>query len=139
MVATTIHGINETVERTETLLNEMALELDGDKAAAYGALRGVLHALRTWLSVDEGAQLSAQLPLLVRGIFYEGWDPGEQADHRRDPDEFLDRVAAGTRMTRQEAFRACHVTGRALRKHVSVGEWDDVLHTLAEPVRNLLD
>jgi uncharacterized protein (DUF2267 family) len=42
---------------------------------SYAALGAVLHALRDRLTVEETAQLGAQLPMLVRGIFYAEWDP----------------------------------------------------------------
>jgi uncharacterized protein (DUF2267 family) len=42
---------------------------------SYSALRAVLHALRDRLTVAETAHLSAQLPMLIRGIYFKGWDP----------------------------------------------------------------
>lgn len=35
-------------------------------------IMGSLHALQDRLTVQEGADLAAQLPLLVKGIFYDG-------------------------------------------------------------------
>ena len=46
-----------------------------------------MHIVRDHLRVDEVAQLSAQLPLLLRGMFFEGWMP------KRTP--LRDRSAAG--------------------------------------------
>jgi uncharacterized protein (DUF2267 family) len=138
MAAPGLQGIDETVERTHVLLNEIAEEMRADKDAAYAALRGVLHAIRDWLTADEAAQFAAQLPMLVRGIFYEGWNPGTFVEHRRDPDAFLDRVAAGERLDREHAARAAHAVGRVLSRHVSRGEWEDVTGALAVPVRDLL-
>ena len=43
-----------------------------DRQDAYRAVRGVLHTLRDRLPVEESAQLAAQLPTLLRGVFYEG-------------------------------------------------------------------
>jgi uncharacterized protein (DUF2267 family) len=51
------------------------LGFDNDRAA-YAALRAILHALRGLMRVDDIAHLGAQLPMLIRGICYEGWDPG---------------------------------------------------------------
>ena len=44
-----------------------------DRFQAYAALRAVLHALRDCLPPNESAKLSAQLPLLLKGVFYDGW------------------------------------------------------------------
>jgi uncharacterized protein (DUF2267 family) len=58
---------------------------------AYQVLRAVLHALRDRVSPDVAAHVSAQLPLLVRGIFFEGWDPAKRPV-RMSLVEFLARV-----------------------------------------------
>ena len=67
--------IDHSVETTHIWLNELAAELGTeDHRHAYRVLRAVLHAVRDRLTVDEAAQLAAQLPELIRGIYYEGWD-----------------------------------------------------------------
>ncbi len=61
---------------------------------AYSALRAVLHALRDRLTAQQATHLGAQLPLLVRGIYYEGWHAAQKPTGDRQVDEFLTRVAA---------------------------------------------
>ena len=58
---------------------------------SYAALRAVLHALRDRLPVDEASQLGAQLPMLVRGIYYSGWDPSK-VPVKMSRDEFMQRI-----------------------------------------------
>ena len=75
---TTMHldVIDRSVEKTHIWLNDLAEELASeDGHHAYRVLRAFLHALRDHLSVNEAAALAAQLPIFVRGVFYEGWDP----------------------------------------------------------------
>ena len=68
--------IDRSVEKTNVWLKELAAELGtDDRKFAYRVLRAYLHAVRDRLMVDEAAQLAAQLPELVRGIYYEGWVP----------------------------------------------------------------
>jgi uncharacterized protein (DUF2267 family) len=64
-----------------------------DRPAAYRALRATLHALRDRLTVEEVAQLGAQLPILVRGVYYEGWNPTGKPLKLRHKEEFLARIA----------------------------------------------
>ena len=44
----------------------------GDHRSTYRALRSVLHVLRNRLTPEQAVHLRAQLPLLVRGILYDG-------------------------------------------------------------------
>jgi uncharacterized protein (DUF2267 family) len=77
MTSTGFDGFDKTVHKTNTLLKQIETELgwENQRSMSYTALRAVLHALRDRLTVQEAADLAAQLPLLVIGIFYEGWDP----------------------------------------------------------------
>jgi uncharacterized protein (DUF2267 family) len=76
---TTMTGLevfNTTVHKTYIWLNDIIQELAWeDRYKAYLGLRTTLHALRDRLTVEEAAQLAAQLPMLIRGLYYEGWDP----------------------------------------------------------------
>jgi uncharacterized protein (DUF2267 family) len=68
--------IDTTVQKTMLWLKEVSDELYwDDRHASYLALRGCLHHLRDMFTVEEVAHFGAQLPMLIRGIYYEGWDP----------------------------------------------------------------
>jgi uncharacterized protein (DUF2267 family) len=58
---------------------------------AYQALRGTLHALRDILRLEEAVQLAAQLPLLIKGVFYDGWTPLDKPQKYKK-EEFARRV-----------------------------------------------
>jgi uncharacterized protein (DUF2267 family) len=67
-----------TVDKTNKILHEIEDALGWPRKRrnqSYAALCGVLHAVRDRLTVEKAAQFGAQLPMLVRGIYYEGWDP----------------------------------------------------------------
>jgi uncharacterized protein (DUF2267 family) len=82
--------IDRSVEKAHIWINDVAEELwTEDNQRAYRVLRAFLHALRDHLTVDEAAKLAAQLPIFVRGVFYEGWDPSRTPEHARDIDSFL--------------------------------------------------
>lgn len=85
--------IDRTVHETQSWLKQISEEMEHpDRQMAYHALRGVLHTVRDRLTVDEAADLSAQLPTLVRGFYYEGYHPADKPEKYRDQDEFLRRV-----------------------------------------------
>lgn len=109
-----------------------------DRRYAYRALRAVLHVLRDRLPVDESAQLAAQLPELVRGVYYEGWRPSATPQSYHDARTLLDRVAAAAQLHGEtEASFAAEAVARLLRRRVSAGEIADVLAVLPAEVRAL--
>lgn len=132
--------IERSVEKAHIWLNDMAAELgSGDQQEAYRVLRAYLHALRDRLPVDEAAQLAAQLPELIRGIYYEGWNPSVTPVRYRTYAEFLDRIAAEALLDGETA--ASYAVGAAasvLRRHVSAGEIDDIRAILPEDLRPIL-
>jgi uncharacterized protein (DUF2267 family) len=121
-------------QKADVWIQDMMRELGTkDPHQAYHALSAALHALRDRLSVDEAAQLSAQLPLLVRGLFFEGWHPASTPVHLRRPEELLamvDRKAGDGHGLDPE--RALAATFEVLRHHVSPGELKSLAHVLPE-------
>jgi hypothetical protein len=79
MSATGLEVFDTTLHKTNIWLNDL-MQIGGwqDRQVAYRALRATLHALRDRLTIDEVAQLSAQLPMLIRGFYYENWDPSSR-------------------------------------------------------------
>ena len=93
MSATGLEVFDKTIHETNAYVKIAMRELDtDDRHMAYGALRGTLHALRDNLETHEMAHLSAQLPMLLRGLFYEGWQPASGGTHARHLDAFLEEV-----------------------------------------------
>jgi uncharacterized protein (DUF2267 family) len=109
-----------------------------DKPRAYLLLRTTLHALRDFLPVEEAVDLAAQLPVLLRGVYYEGWVPAKTPAHPRSKAEFMERVAAPFVTTPlEDTERAVVAVFDLLRRQVSEGEIDQVAHALRKPLRDL--
>ena len=89
-----VDTIERNVQKTKDWLAELADELGTeDRETAWRVLRAYLQVLRHRLTIDEGAQPAAQLPHLLRGVFYAGFDPGHQPEKIRDREAFLARLA----------------------------------------------
>jgi uncharacterized protein (DUF2267 family) len=133
--------IEHSVEKAHIWLKEVAEELgDEDRRSAYRALRAVLHTLRDRLTVEAAAKLAAQLPTLIRGIYYEDWNPSRTPLAIHDVETFLDHVVMEGRMGGEtEASVAVTAVARVLRAHVSPGEIDDVLSVLPDKFRVLIE
>jgi uncharacterized protein (DUF2267 family) len=139
MSQTGLAAFDSTVQTTNVWLHEVMERLGWqDRPRAYHALRAVLHALRDRLAVEQAAALGAQLPLLVRGVYYEGWHPAGKPVKERKRETFLAHVA--------DAFRGDpgvdpEAVARAvfgvLARHVTPGEVRHMKVTLPEEVRSL--
>jgi uncharacterized protein (DUF2267 family) len=140
MTRARVDVIDRSVEKAHVWINDLAEELGTeDNHEAYRVLRAFLHALRDHLSVDEAAQLAAQLPIFIRGVFYEGWDPSRTPERARDIDSFLWRIAREARLAGEtEASFAATAANRVLSRHISAGQAGSVLHVLPEHLRELL-
>jgi len=139
MTQTAIPALESTLHTTNVWLHEIMERLEWqDRHRAYHALRVVLHALRDRLYVEGAAALAAQLPLLIRGIFFEGWQPRGKPLKERRKDAFLAHVAAefiNDPVDPEDIARA--VLG-VLANHVSAGEVAHIEHLLPADIRSLL-
>ena len=139
MSLTDLDVIETTLQKTNSWLNEL-MELLGwqDKHKAYLALRVTLHALRDRLTVEEVAQLAAQLPMLIRGFYYEGWDPTGKPLKERHKEQFLDRIKqqfrGDDRIDPEQVARAVFTV---LSNRISEGEIEDIKHVLPAEIRDL--
>jgi uncharacterized protein (DUF2267 family) len=137
---TEIAIIERSTEKAHIWLKELAEEIGTtDRQEAYRVLRACLHALRDRLPVDEAAQLAAQLPTLIRGIYYEDWDPSKTPVKYRGLDDFLSRVAADAGLNGEtEGSYAVTATMQVIRRHVSAGELEDIQAILPPELRSVL-
>ena len=132
MTTTHVTTLEHGIHATNAWLRDVAAELGGeDRQEAYRALRATLHVLRDRLPVDEAAQLAAQMPDLLRGVYYEGWNPSSAPGLFRTREELLDLVAReGAFHGRTEASYALNAALAVLRRRISAGELEDVAAVL---------
>jgi uncharacterized protein (DUF2267 family) len=133
MSKTGVPAFDTTIEKTDQVIRDIeeAYGWPSDRGPqAYAASRAVLHALRDRLPVEESADLAAQLPMLLRGVYFEGWKPA-RVPVKMTRDEFLDRVRREfTYDVEGTTERLVKVVVQALRRFITDGEWDDVTSTL---------
>lgn len=133
------HIFDATLQKSHHWLKELEeLGQFQSEEQAYSVLRAVLHALRDRLTVAEAAHLAAELPMLVRGFYYEGWKPSSVPGKVRDREGFVESVREELRndanFDAEEAIRAVFAF---LQLKVSEGEIKDVEQMLPEPIRTL--
>lgn len=101
-------------------------------------LRTVLHTIRDFLTVDEAADVAAQLPVLIRGIYYENWNPSATPCKPRNKAAFMARIAEAFRnnpIEDQEAAVAAVI--KLLSRHVSAGEMSQVRQAMRKDLKFL--
>src|SRR3954468_19147326 len=89
MSATGLEVFDRTLQITNTWLDEMMATLPRDRKLAWHVLGTVLRTIRDRVPANLAAHLGAQLPLLVRGTYYDQWRPSETPKAWRSADEFL--------------------------------------------------
>jgi uncharacterized protein (DUF2267 family) len=139
MNASVITAFDRTIEKTNAWISDLMAELGWEEPErSYHALRAVLHALRDRLPVQEAADLSSQLPMLVRGIYYEGWSPSGKPIKERKKEEFLAHIADAFRGDlRVNAEHVARSVFKVIASHVTSGEVEDVKLCLPPQIRAL--
>jgi uncharacterized protein (DUF2267 family) len=138
MAATGLEVFDKTLQATNTWLDELMGQLGPQKHVAWHVLSAVLRVLRDRLPIDLGAHLSAQLPILVRGIYYDQFHPASVPEKIRTEQEFLARVAAHLEGTRPVDVRlAVRSVFALLNRHLTPELVDKVKEALPEAVRAL--
>jgi uncharacterized protein (DUF2267 family) len=130
-----------TIDKTNRILKEIedAYGWPRDRRQqSYHALKAVLHALRDRLTIEESSDLAAQLPTLVRGLYYEGWDPN-RVPLKMNREEFLGRVRQDFPYTIEGGIELLvRRTIEALRQYVTDGEWEDIRSVLPKDMAGIL-
>lgn len=130
--------IETTTQKTHEWLEALALYLDVERQeSAYRALRAVLHAVRDRLVVEEAADLGAQLPMLIRGVYYEGWRPAQNPVKERHLDDFLAKIQKEIEPDSTDPGDAAHAVFKLLNERITPGEASDVRQMLPREVREL--
>ncbi len=141
MSITGLPAFDATVHKTNEVLHavEEACGWGHERREhSYQLVRAVLHALRDRLTVDEAADLAAQLPMLLRGIFFEGWVPA-RVPMKLHRDEVLARVRSELSFDIEDDTEQLVTTVlESLRRFVTDGEWDDIAAVVPKDLRELL-
>ncbi len=109
-----------------------------DRHTAWHVLGAVLRALRDRLQVGLSAHLSAELPLLVRGLYYDQWRPSEEKLKQRSLAEFLEHVSDGLVDTKPiGSVEASRTVFAVLNRHIERGQIEKVRQALPAEIRDL--
>ncbi|MQW85887.1 DUF2267 domain-containing protein [Sinorhizobium saheli] len=138
MSATGLDVFDKTVQTTNIWLGEIMEHHGPDRKVAWHMLGVVLRALRVRLPPEVAAHLGAELPLLVRGAYYDQYRPNHRPEAARSLDDFLATVAEGMKDTRPvNPTEAVKSVFAVLARHVDLGQTAKVRNTLPKEIRPL--
>lgn len=136
MAATGVEVWDRTLHITNVWLDEIMESIGPDRHVAWHALSAVLRTLRDRLPLELAVHLGAQLPLLVRGAFYDQWHVGGHPLPRSVEDFLMlveDNIGASRPVSSADATAAVF---RTLSHHVDPGQIRKVTAALPGPLRD---
>ena len=140
MSATGLDVFDKTLQTTNIWLNEIMDRIGPDRQVAWKVLSAVLHKLRDRLPVELAAHLGAQLPLLVRGVYYDQFEPARMPGDCRTPEGFRTEVAEGlTDIRPVDPDEAIAAVFAVLDRHLSEGQLAKVRNALPKGLRMAWD
>jgi uncharacterized protein (DUF2267 family) len=111
----------------------LALQLE-DRRVAHRVLRGWLHALRDRLTVEAAVKFGQQLPEILRGEYYDGWEPNK-APMKYDAAGYVRRFAAEALVAPQEVPAIAASITEVITEHMSPCQVDTALAELPAELR----
>ena len=133
----------DSLDRSIDKANAWLADIDAgfgtsDRRLAYRVLRAWLHNLRDRLSVEVAAHFAAQLPELLRGVFFDGWNPG-RVPQKYDRAEYVTRFAREARVHDSDVAKAARIVTAVARRHMSAGVVSQAFGLLPADLRELLE
>lgn len=138
MSHTRVQSIEHTIQTTNRWLADLAEEIGTeDRDFAQRVLKTWLHAVRDGLTVDSAAHFAAQLPDLLRGVYYNGWSPSH-VPIRRSREEFVEHFARSGRIAFSDVPKLASAVTAVLCRELAEQPVMHVLDRLPHDVRALL-
>lgn len=126
------NSIDLTIEWLKEIMDQLKWQ---SKESAYQALRGTLHTLRDRLPIEEAVQLAGQLPIPIKGIYFDGWKPREKPVQFKN-EEFARRVHEQFRydpnVNPADVIRAVL---QVMYRHMGEGEFRDIRSIMPEEIQ----
>lgn len=135
---TKVTALDHAIDAAHTWVNDVAKEFDTeDREFAYRVLRAWLHTLRDRLTVEASAHFAAQLPDLIRGVFYQAWNPTAVPD-KYDAKAYAVRFSREANIALEDVGKAASATTAAVLHHLPAAQIDKALGQLPMEIRKML-
>jgi uncharacterized protein (DUF2267 family) len=136
MATTGLEVFDRTLHTTNVWLDEINAQIGPDRHLAWHVLGTVLRSIRDEMLVEQSAHFAAQLPLLVRGAYFDQYRPAAQPASARSQEDFIARIQHDLEGARPvKAENAAAAVMRTLNRHVTEGQIKKVRDSLPKGVR----
>jgi uncharacterized protein (DUF2267 family) len=132
-----LETIESTTQKTHEWIARIAKTLHMEKRDAWKSLRAVMQTVRDRLPVDNAVHFGAQLPMLIRGMYYEGWEPSKvpvKLTLREFLDAILEKIVSDRTIDPVEITQAVLAV---VGSYVGLGEMGKVKHSFPRDMQNL--
>ena len=138
-MTTNVSSLDASIQKTIAILRDIEDEFGWTerRQQSYAIVRGVLHALRDRFTVEQAAHFAAQLPLILQGVFYEGWRPANLPlrMHRTD---FLDHIRSEFPFSLEIDFEGLvSYALQVILEHMSPGEAEKIRKKIPADIAEL--
>jgi uncharacterized protein (DUF2267 family) len=134
-----IKAVQSSLNLTQVWIKDLMETYDyADENQAFVLLRATLKTLRDRITPDEAFHLASQLPAVIRGYFFEGWEPHKQPGDEKAHLDFLTSVRKN--LGGQDDIDLEMAVPEALKiifNHIDQGEAEDVLKNLPPDIHEL--
>jgi uncharacterized protein (DUF2267 family) len=133
-----IKPLDRSIQLTLEWLNEIQEEFKWpNKDRVYDATKAVLLATRDRLTIEEAHQFAAQIPMVMKGMFFDGYDPTDKPMLIRNRDKFLEHVRKHFGDRPLDSENAVRTVAKVLRKKISEGQYEDVVGSMPKEIQKL--
>ena len=138
-MSSNVEVLDRTIQQTNLWLDDIATHLGAsDRQTAYHASRAVLLSVRDRIGIDNAAHLAAQLPLMIRGIFYENFHPAGTPTQEDTQDAFLKKISSLVSPSIDlDPHKAAKSVLRVLYERIDPNEVAKVASLFPMPLRSL--
>jgi uncharacterized protein (DUF2267 family) len=137
-MTTGLDVFDTTLQHTNLWLKDLMDQLGVDRHHAYRVLSATLHAVRDRIGPENAVHLGAQLPILIRGFYYEGWRASPTATKPRHKEDFLDYASGDIfRGLGIDPERAVRAVFNVMSNRLDAGEIEKLIKLFPEELRGL--
>jgi uncharacterized protein (DUF2267 family) len=108
-----------------------------DRHYTRGVVRAWMHTLRDRLTIDAAAKFGAQLPELLRGVYYDGWEPNK-APVKYNVEQYIQRFGAQASIPAVQVPTIAATITEVMADRMSPGQVSETLAELPTDLRATL-